>query len=248
MTAPVGADPDSEFIDDVAGIGFRRVVVGPLATNCWIVFSTSNGAAVLVDPGDEPTRLIDATHGLDVRAIVLTHSHWDHVLALPHVADHLGAPVLMHPDDTDVWPHECDHLATHGHFDAGTATDELLAAGCSLRPPADAPAWDGRTHPIIDGEDLPVGDRVLRVIATPGHTPGGISLRVGTHVFTGDTLFPGGPGLTGWPLSDFPTIINSIRRRLLSLPGNTAVHPGHGPSTTIGAEAPDLASWIERGW
>jgi hydroxyacylglutathione hydrolase len=85
-------------------------------------------------------------------------------------------------------------------------------------------------------------------VHTPGHTPGGISLTVGSHVLTGDTLFPGGPGLTGWPLSDFPTVIGSIEHHLFSLPDHTIVHPGRGTTTTIGNERPKLPEWIERGW
>jgi glyoxylase-like metal-dependent hydrolase (beta-lactamase superfamily II) len=86
------------------------------------------------------------------------------------------------------------------------------------------------------------------VVHTPGHTPGGISLLAGRHVLTGDTLFPGGPGLTGWPLSDFATIIDSIRDGLFALPDDTVVLPGHGRSTTIGTERPHLDDWIARNW
>lgn len=240
---------DLEIVDDEAGMVLRRTVVGPLATNCWTVISSADARAVIVDPGDEPRRLLRAAHGLDVCAVVLTHSHWDHVLALPDVADHWGVPVLMHLSDEPVWPLELDHLHRDGYFDAGTATADLLATGRPPRPPGRGPIWDGSTEPIHDGQILSIGPLDATIIHTPGHTPGGVCLRIGRHVLTGDTLFPGGPGLTGWPLSDFPTIIDSIRNRLLlALPGPTQVHPGHGASTTIDAERPHLAEWIERGW
>ena len=238
-----------EIVDDTVGLVLRRVVVGALATNCWIIIDTRDQRAIIVDPGDEPHRILDACTDLDVRAIALTHTHWDHVLALPDIADALGVDVLAHPDDRPVWAHECQHLHRHGHFDAGTATDALLADGVHLRQPPGRALWHGRTTDIRHRETIPVGDdTTLTVLHTPGHTPGGISLRAGGHVLTGDTLFPGGPGLTGWPLSDFPTIIDSINHTLFRLPDATQVHPGHGKSTTIGAERPHLDSWIKRGW
>ena len=240
---------EAEIVDDADGVVLRRVVVGPLATNCWIVVDARDRRAVVVDPGDEPLRILDACADLDVRAVLLTHTHWDHVLALPDVADALGVDVLAHPGDRPVWPHECQHLHRHGHFDAGTATDRLLGAGVHLGPSAGRALWAGRTTDVGHGDRIPVGDHVtLTVLHTPGHTPGGISVRAGRHVLTGDTLFPGGPGLTGWPLSDFPTIIDSIRRTLFALPDRTTVHPGHGESTMIGAERPHLDAWIRRGW
>ena len=232
----------------------RRVVVGPLDTNCWVVRARGSPEALLVDPGAEPERILAAVAGLRVTAIVLTHAHFDHVLALPEVAAALGAPVLAHADDAPVWPHERGTLRRTVHFDAGTATAALLAAGHPLRPDPRRPLWDGHVDGVVDdGTVLPVGP--LRVVAwhTPGHIPGGLSLvvpgRAGRagHVLTGDTLFPGGPGLTGWPLSDFPTILTSVRR-LLTLPADTVVHPGHGPDTTVGAERPALAAWAARGW
>ena len=240
---------DLEIVDDEHGLVVRRVVVGPLDTNCWILRSTTSNDAVVIDPGDEPSRIIDAASDLEVSAILLTHSHWDHVLALPDVADKWGCDVLMHPDDAPVWPHELDHLNRFGHFDAGTATEHLLACGCALSPPTAAAPWAGSTRPLHHNQQVPLGDnQTARIIHTPGHTPGGISVAVGNIVFSGDTLFPGGPGLTGWPLSDFATIINSIRHRLFTLPDTTIVHPGHGHSTTIVTERPHLDEWIARGW
>lgn len=227
----------------------RRVVVGPLRTNCWVVHARGSNEALLVDPGDEPARVLDAVAGLQVVAIVLTHAHFDHVLAVPEVARALDAPVLAHAADAPVWPHELATLRREGRFDAGTATAALLAAGHPLRP--DGPLWDGHVDRLVgDGEVLPVGPLRVTLWHTPGHTPGGLSLLVPGrpgHLLTGDTLFPGGPGLTGWPLSDFPTIMTSARR-LLDLPADTVVRPGHGPGTTVGTERPALASWVARGW
>ena len=232
----------------------RRIVVGPLDTNCWVLHGRTSAQALLVDPGDEPDRILDAVADLQVTAIVLTHAHFDHVLAVREVAAALAAPVLAHVGDAPVWPHELATLARDAHFDAGTATADLLATGHPLRPAPGRPLWDGRVDRYVgDGDLLCVGPVPARAWHTPGHTPGGLSLvlpgvagRPG-HVLTGDTLFPGGPGLTGWPLSDFPTILASVGR-LLALPADTVVHPGHGPDTTVAAERPCLSGWAARGW
>jgi glyoxylase-like metal-dependent hydrolase (beta-lactamase superfamily II) len=240
---------DIEIVDAANGVVLRRIVVGELHTNCWAVHGIDDRSTLLVDPGDQPATVLDAVADLDVVAIVATHTHWDHVLALPTVTDALDAPVLVHAADAPIWPGELAHLAAHGHFDAGTATGELLACGCTLALPPGTDPWDGVAHRSVrHGQRLRVGGLSIELRHTPGHTPGGVSIVLPGHVLTGDTLFPGGPGLTGWPFSDFPTIITSIERELLSLPLATVVHPGHGRDTTIGAEVPQLSAWKSRGW
>jgi glyoxylase-like metal-dependent hydrolase (beta-lactamase superfamily II) len=212
------------------------------------VHAKGDRRALVVDPGDEPDRLRAAVAGLDVAAIVLTHAHWDHVLAVPDLAADLGAQVLAHPDASTVWAHELDVLARWGHWDAGTDTEVLLAAGEPLCPDPDQTLWTGRPdRPIHHGTRLRVGPLEVEVLATPGHTPDGLTLAVAGHLLTGDTLFPGGPGLTGpqWELSDFPTILHSVRNLLQR---DAAVHPGHGPSTTTSRERPHLPQWAGRGW
>jgi glyoxylase-like metal-dependent hydrolase (beta-lactamase superfamily II) len=148
-------------------------------------------------------------------------------------------------------------LCTHGHNDHINAADALShATGGApvLLHPDDEMLWDAVYRDrkpdaaVRDGDELEVAGERLRIVHTPGHSPGGVCL-LGPdgHVFGGDTLFQGGPGATGRSYSDFPTIIESIRDRLLALPGDTVVHTGHGESTTIGAEAPHLDEWIARG-
>lgn len=258
---PDATAPADQDVDAVV----HRVIVGALATNCWLVHAVGDRSTLLVDPGDEPQRILDSVAhppgrrdaldtghdtGLDVVALVLTHAHFDHVLAVPAVAEALGLPVLAHPADARMWPGELDHLRRHGRWDAGTATADLLRSDASaLTPPPGWRPWDGITEPVTDGHEIRLGPLTATLLHTPGHTPGGLSVVIGSHLLTGDTLFPGGPGLTGeqWPTSDFDTIMHSVDR-LMTWPDSTSVHPGHGSNTTIGAERPCVPSWRSRGW
>jgi glyoxylase-like metal-dependent hydrolase (beta-lactamase superfamily II) len=142
---------------------------------------------------------------------------------------------------------------THGHNDhinAAVALQDAVDAPILLHP-ADTMLWREVYRDRDPDRALADGDTVggLRVVHTPGHSPGGCCfvLDDGGHVFSGDTLFCGGPGATGRSYSDFPTIVDSIRARLLTLPPETIVHTGHGDTTTIGAEAPDVEEWLRRG-
>ncbi|MEU4191832.1 MBL fold metallo-hydrolase [Kribbella sp. NPDC026611] len=220
------------------------IVVGALDTNCWVVHD--QGKALVVDPGDEGERILDGLAGLDVVGLVLTHAHWDHVLALQDLRERLDVPVLAHPAETAVWEHELRHAEQTGHWDAGTATDELLPTG-QLAFDSQAKLWDGVIdQELADGDVLQVAG--LTVIHTPGHTPGSLTFKLPGQLLTGDTLFPGGPGLTGWPLSDFPTIMRSVDHLLTTADHSTTIHPGHGRSTVASAERPHLKEWRARGW
>ncbi|MFI5527841.1 MBL fold metallo-hydrolase [Kitasatospora sp. NPDC051853] len=176
---------------------------------------------------DQEVLVIDAAHDAEaiaaavgdrrLVAIVCTHAHDDHVGAAPALADRTGAPVLLHPADLPLW---------------------------RLTHPDRTPDGD-----LADGQVLSVAGTELTVLHTPGHAPGAVCLHAPEldTVFTGDTLFAGGPGATGRSFSDFPTIIDSITDNLLKLPPETVVRTGHGDTSTIGAEAPHRAEWIARG-
>lgn len=172
---------------------------------------------LVVDAAHDAAPIIDAVGDRALILIVSTHGHNDHINAARELSQRTGAPVALHPDDTALWD----------------------AVYPGQRP----------EQALVDGEQLPVGEHRLTVLHTPGHSPGGVCLydNAAGVLFSGDTLFQGGPGATGRSFSSFPTIIESIRTRLLTLPGVTAVHPGHGADTTIGAEAPHLQEWIDRG-
>jgi glyoxylase-like metal-dependent hydrolase (beta-lactamase superfamily II) len=172
---------------------------------------------IVIDAAHQAEPIVEGVGGRRVVAIVCTHGHNDHINAAVAVADATGAPIALHDADRMLW----DVV----HPDRGPDVA------------------------IEDGARFEVGGVELVALHTPGHSPGGVSLHdaANTRVFAGDTLFRGGPGATGRSFSDFPTIIESIRSRLLTLPAETLVHTGHGDDTTIGDEAPHLEEWIARG-
>lgn len=141
-------------------------------------------------------------------------------------------------------------LTTHGHGDHVQAVGPMRDRGIPVGIHEDDVRM-GRIDAdflIRDGDEFPVGGITLKALHTPGHTPGGVCFLFGPHLFSGDTLFPGGPGNTRNNAKDFATIIESIRSRLFTLPDTTLVYPGHGLDTTIGTERPHLEEWIARGW
>lgn len=172
---------------------------------------------LVVDAAHDAGPILAAVAGRRVTEIVCTHGHNDHVNAAVALAGATGAPVALHPADRMLWD------VVH----PGRAPDRELA----------------------DGQLLDVAGTRLQVLHTPGHSPGGVCLHLplAQAVFSGDTLFRGGPGATGRSYSDFPTILASIRERLLTLPPATRVMTGHGDATTVGAEAPDYDDWVRRG-
>jgi len=170
---------------------------------------------------DDECVVVDAPHDLvgdrTVRAVLLTHAHDDHVTAVGDVSRATGGTAYLHPEEEELW-----------RLSRG---DEPLPA------------------PLRDGDVVAVGDVEVHVLHTPGHAPGACCFHVPALgvVFTGDTLFAGGPGATGRSFSDFPTIVASVRDRLLTLPPETVVLPGHGDATTVAREQPHLQEWVDRG-
>ncbi|QBR92158.1 MBL fold metallo-hydrolase [Nocardioides euryhalodurans] len=161
---------------------------------------------VVIDAPHDVDAIVDLVAGRTVKAIICTHAHDDHVRVAPELRERVTAPILLHPDDRPVW-----ELTHRDHL------------------------WD---VDLEDGQTVKVAGAALKVLHTPGHAPGAICLYVHDLgcVFTGDTLFQGGPGATGRSFSDADVIVASIRRQLFALPDETVVHTGHGDDTTIGAE------------
>jgi len=201
-----------------ADIVVDKFEAGTLQNNCYVIRDARSRAAIVLDAPFEADTIERHCEGLDIGEIVLTHGHFDHVSCLAEARRRLGVGSACHADDVAMMP---------------VAPERTIA----------------------DGETVQVGALALRAMHTPGHTPGGLCLyyeprdtATAPILFSGDTLFPGGPGNTKQKYGDFATIIDSIRDKLFVLAGETIVMPGHGLDTTIGTERPHLQEWIDRGW
>ncbi len=216
------------WVAELDQVALRGLAVGPADNNAYLVTCLVTGAQLLVDAAAEPDRLLALVHAgspggrLDV--VVTTHRHADH---------HGGLASLL--------------AVTGARHACGAADADAVPVGTDVR--------------LHHGDVVRVGDARLDVIALAGHTPGGVALAYAepatarapgavpgrTHLFTGDSLFPGGPGRTT-STDDFTRLMTDLAERVFVLPDDTVVHPGHGRPTTLGAERPHLAEWWTRGW
>ena len=190
----------------------HRIVVGPVDNNVFVVRCRETGEGVLLDAANEHDRLLELCQALDVRTVLETHGHWDHIQAVPAVRE-------------------------AGYKVGVTAQDAAML-----------PSYD---YLLTDESVIEIGKLRIHTHHTPGHTPGSMSFNVQDTplLFTGDTLFPGGPGATSFEGGDFPTILRSIEDRMFRVfDPDTIVLPGHGADTTIGKEVPSFDEWVSRGW
>jgi glyoxylase-like metal-dependent hydrolase (beta-lactamase superfamily II) len=205
---------------ELPGLIITKVAVGPMDNNAYLLRCTATGELLLIDAANEADTLVKLIGGARLATIVTTHRHWDHWAALQAVQEVTGAATAAHPADAAELPIEVTRL-------------------------------------VGQGDTIGVGDAELSVIHLRGHTPGSIALcydaggaLAGTpHLFTGDSLFPGGPGNTEGNPARFSQLLGDLEERVFGrLPDGTWVYPGHGQDTTLGAERPHLGEWRARGW
>jgi glyoxylase-like metal-dependent hydrolase (beta-lactamase superfamily II) len=205
---------------ELPGLKITKVAVGPMDNNAYLLRCTETGELALIDAANEANTLLALIGDVPLATIITTHQHQDHWAALQAVQAATGATTVAHPEDADALP---------------------------------IPV----TRPVRHGDKVAVGEAVLSVIHLRGHTPGSIALCYDAggvltdepHLFTGDSLFPGGPGNTGNDAQRFNQLMDDLEERVFGeLPDGTWVYPGHGKDTTLGAERPHVPQWRSRGW
>ncbi|HEX21485.1 MAG TPA: MBL fold metallo-hydrolase [Actinobacteria bacterium] len=195
----------------------ETISVGPLETNCYVVAAGAGTSAAVIDPGDDVDKILKVVNGngLKVTHIINTHGHYDHIGADSALAATTGAKIYIHSLDASMIKDPQSNLSLFLNSDY-EMNDEVVK--------------------ISDGEELVVGGLKLKIIHTPGHTPGGISLFLHGRLFVGDLIFSGSVGRTDLEGGDFSALMSSISKIILEYPDDTIIYPGHGPATTIGAE------------
>ncbi len=195
----------------------KSLTVGSLEVNCYILACERTKEGIVIDPGDEPQEILRAiaSEGVSVREIVATHGHFDHIGSAREVQQALRVPFAIHRDDL---------------FLVENLEDAAALFGVKVGPPPEV------TRFLSEEDEVRFGDEALRVLHTPGHSPGGITLLRNGLAIVGDCLFAGGIGRTDMPGQSHATLLASIRDKLLTLDDATEVYPGHGPPTTVGDE------------
>lgn len=196
---------------------YKEVVVGGLETNCYLVYCEETLQCAVVDPGAEPERIFLEIAEAELKPVVIinTHGHVDHIGANRDMKDHFGVPLYIHAADSPM-------LGKIQQLELS------LFLGAKDSPPAD--------HLMSDAEEIKIGNSVLRVLHTPGHSPGSVSLLGDGFLLSGDTLFFEGVGRTDLPGGSQKQLEQSLREKVMTLPDETVILPGHGPLTSVGQE------------
>ncbi len=198
-------------------LNYELVVVGALETNCYLVYCSRTRESVVIDPGAQPEKIFLLISELELkpRAILNTHGHIDHIGANRDLKEKFGLPIYLHPADLPL-------LKSNQQYELS-----LLLEARESPPPDEV---------LVDGGLIHFGEVSLRVIHTPGHSPGSVSFLSDNWLFSGDTLFLGGVGRTDFPGGSWRDLERSIREKILTLPEETVILPGHGPATTVSEE------------
>ena len=206
----------TKFLENTLMI-IKNVVVGPLEVNCYILGCEDTKEAAIIDPGDNADEIIGIIEkeGLKPKFIINTHAHFDHIGGVKAIQDYFKIDFILHKEDL---------------FLVENASEQATAFGLK---PISKPEVNKYVN---NGEIITLGNKSITVIHTPGHSPGCVCYYLDNNVFVGDTLFASSIGRTDLPGGSHETLINSVKEKLLILGDNTIVHPGHGPSTTIGNE------------
>lgn len=200
------------------GLWLKSLVTGELKVNCYLLACPETRQAMVIDPGGESRRILEILRENDftLKMVINTHGHFDHVGGNRALLEATGAELLLHPADAAILQGAPDHAAMFG---------------CRPIDPSPKP-----TRFLDDNEEVALGELRLKVLHVPGHSPGGICLLTDGRLFSGDTLFAGSIGRTDLPSGDQAALMRALRDRVLTLPDETLVYPGHGPETTIGRE------------
>ena len=195
----------------------EHLLVGPLQANCFIIADEDTGEAAVIDPGGDGSVILKKLESKSWKAVAIlnTHAHFDHIAANAELVQGTGAPLMVPRLDEPLLDQAALQARMYGlEVQASPKPDRLLD----------------------DGDKVDIGNEQIEVIFTPGHSPGGVTFLTSIGIFPGDALFAGSIGRTDLPGGDFATLIQSIRNRILALPDETQVFPGHGPATTVGQE------------